>query len=204
MNALAVLDRTLADTADRESWLPIPRYEGQYEASATGAIRSVGRLITRSDGVAIRTQSRVLRPGMGTNGYLIVSLYGNGRSTKRTEQVHVLIAEAFHGPRPKGLDVMHRDANRLNNAWTNLRYGSRSENIQQVVAEGHHGQKSKTRCPRQHLLQMPNLVRSLFESTGYRECLACKRARHVRSVDAGVRFEDRADIHYASIMGRAA
>lgn len=203
MSALAELGRTLADSADRATWASIPRYAGLYEASEDGRIRSTSRTYLRSDGRTGRLRGRILRPGAGTHGYLIVSLYRGGRNTKHTEQVHVLVAEAFHGPRPDGLDVMHLDADRANNAATNLRYGTRSENIRQVVAEGNHNQRSKSTCPRGHALELPNLVRFLFETRGYRECLACNRARHVRVADIGQSFASRAEVHYAAIMAVA-
>lgn len=62
--------------------------------------------------------------------YLCVNLHGRKRN------VHILVAEAFLGPRPAGADVMHIDGVGTHNAAANLRYGTRSENTQQAWDEG--------------------------------------------------------------------
>lgn len=43
--------------------------------------------------------------------------------------VHILVCEAFHGPRRLGLEVAHNDGNRLNASATNLRWATRLANI---------------------------------------------------------------------------
>jgi hypothetical protein len=50
--------------------------------------------------------------------------------------VHSLICEAFHGPRPEGLDCCHNDNSRDNNAATNLRWDTVSSNIKDAVRAG--------------------------------------------------------------------
>lgn len=69
----------------------------------------------------------VLKQAIGgrANNYKRVMLM---RPKKRHAYVHHLMAEAFIGPRPEGLVVLHRDDNGFNNSIVNIRYGTREEN----------------------------------------------------------------------------
>jgi hypothetical protein len=76
---------------------------------------------------------RFLRPGIGSHGYWKLNL-----AMGETHSLHVLVAEAFLGPRPVGYDVCHKDDNRLNPRLKNLEYGTRAKNIQATVRRGTH------------------------------------------------------------------
>ena len=117
-----------------EIWKPIPGYEGLYEASDQGRVRSVDRYCLGKDGRSEFHGGKILKPWAARGGYQAVGLRINGL-TKRTT-VHSLIANTFLGPRPGGLDVMHLDGNRQNNALANLKYGSRKENLNQTYQYG--------------------------------------------------------------------
>jgi hypothetical protein len=73
----------------------------------------------------------MLRPGIASSGYPTVAL-GRGR----TRTVHSLVAEAFIGPRPHGMEVRHINGVRTDPRRVNLCYGTRSENILDAVAHG--------------------------------------------------------------------
>ena len=76
---------------------------------------------------------KFLRPGIGSHGYWKLNL-----AFGRTVLLHAIVAEAFMGPRPAGMDVCHRDDNRLNPRLENLEYGTRAKNIQDTVRRGSH------------------------------------------------------------------
>jgi len=118
-----------------EEWRPVVGYEGAYEVSDQGRVRSLERrvrLVTRQAGEPTRLVSpRVLRPGPMASGHLSVAI-GKGNS----RLVHQLVLEAFVGPRPIGWDSLHLDHNPANNALSNLRYGTRSENLRMDYAAG--------------------------------------------------------------------
>lgn len=71
-------------------------------------------------------EGRVLSPHSGRRGYLSVRPSVNG--VKKTTAVHKLVALAFLGPRPDGMEVAHNDGDTANNTPTNLRYAFHSEN----------------------------------------------------------------------------
>lgn len=60
---------------------------------------------------------------------------------------HLIIAERFYGPRPKGLTVNHKDCNKLNNHPDNLEYVSIAENVRHCIENGRHVSCDPTRMP---------------------------------------------------------
>ena len=112
-----------------EIWKDIPGYEGRYQASTEGRIRSVDRyvrVVPASGTEAKRmVKGRVLRPGVYNTGHVSVVL-GKGANGS---PVHQLIARTFIGECPEGMEVCHNDGNPANNAVENLRYDTRQNNI---------------------------------------------------------------------------
>ena len=99
-----------------EAWKEIPGFP-DYDVSNMGLVRS------RKHGV------QLLQPVFTHRGrYLSVSLFQNGKQTKRT--IHSLVLEAFIGPRPDGLEICHNDGIRTDNMLANLRYDTPSANAQ--------------------------------------------------------------------------
>lgn len=179
-----------------ERWRPVPGYPG-YSVSDHGRVRSDARTITDSLGRERRLQGYDLRAGRTTSGYYTVSLSG------RTCSVHHLVLTAFVGPRPPRMEGCHDDDDKADNRLVNLRWDSRRENTLDRVRNGIHHKRNRTHCPLDHLLVPPNLHASMA-AKGYRNCLACHRARANRQYakKAGRSFDLKAaaDAHYAKIM----
>lgn len=83
---------------------------------------------------AVHLKGKILKLLATKAGYLKVLLSMNGRSINK--MVATLVAEAFLGPRPKGLLVLHNDGNAKNNSVRNLRYGTQKENMQDSMRHG--------------------------------------------------------------------
>jgi len=81
-------------------------------------------------------------------GYPMVNIHDGQK--KRLRTVHSLVAEAFIGPRPDGLQVRHHDGNALNCCATNLLYGTQSDNEQDKRQHGRNANTNKTHCPSGH------------------------------------------------------
>lgn len=117
-----------------EVWKPVVGFEGSYEVSSFGRVRSLDRQIWlvashRTSAHWHPCKGRLLRPGkMNAQGHVSVAL-GRGNS----QCVHALVAAAFIGPRPPGLDVCHRNGQGDSNAEDNLYYGTRSQNNRDVT-----------------------------------------------------------------------
>ena len=122
-----------------ETWRPIPGYEGRYEASDLGRIRSFPTL---------RTKGGVRSVHIDREGYPSLKLFLQGKS--REQRVHKLVAAAFLGARPEGQEVLHKDGDRRNPALVNLMYGTRGENNLDQVRHGTHPFAFRTHCPADH------------------------------------------------------
>lgn len=167
------------DDVTPERWLPIPGYEGYYEVSDRGRVRSLPR---ECPGNNWRFRpGRALSPGPRSRGYLQVNLSLHG--VVKPYSVHVLVAAAFHGPRPKGMEIRHLDGNKANNQPSNLAYGTSSENKQDAIRHGQRGNSwknrpLKTHCPQGHPYDETN---TRYEKRGGRKCRKCDNERHKRS-----------------------
>lgn len=154
-----------------ERWVAIPGEPG-YEASDMGRIRSLDRAVQSKSGVVKNLRGRVLKLYQRrVDGYVEVSL-----NRQRNRYVHQVILESFVGPRPGSVDAMHINGDPGDNRLENLRWGSRRENILDVVRHGRHFSARKTHCLRGHALELPNLQPAKLR-TGSRGCLACSRAK---------------------------
>lgn len=111
-----------------EFWMPVFGYEEQYAVSDFGRVKSMPRVVMRSNGSPLAVRRRILRAGISKIGYPLVVLCGNGAPKSTT--VHSIVAEAFLGPRPCGKEVDHRNGIRDDNRVENLRWVTRSENNQ--------------------------------------------------------------------------
>jgi hypothetical protein len=109
-----------------EEWRAIPDYEGAYEASSKGRVRSLSRMVIKSNGGRAQMVGRALRQFL-MQGYPKVTLALNG--PKRSWHVHVLVCTAFHGRRPScEYEAAHNDGNPLNCVPSNLRWATHIEN----------------------------------------------------------------------------
>ncbi|WP_422383255.1 NUMOD4 domain-containing protein [Roseibium album] len=117
-----------------EAWKDIPGWEGVYQISSFGRVRSLNRKVPAKDGTSRYYKGKVLSCGAGKNGYPVVVLY---RSDKReTHTVHRLVAQHFIGPCPLGWQVAHNDGNRGNARLDNLRYDTVAGNASDKVMHG--------------------------------------------------------------------
>lgn len=102
----------------KPTWKPVIGYEGAYEVSDDGAVRSMDRFVACKNGFR-STKGKTLIPHLNGKGYLHVGL-SSGKS--RTVVVHKLVANAFLGERPEGYVINHIDGNKENNAALNLEW----------------------------------------------------------------------------------
>ncbi|MDP3939854.1 MAG: NUMOD4 domain-containing protein, partial [Deltaproteobacteria bacterium] len=116
-----------------EEWRAVVGYEGLYEASSRGSIRSLPRRTPHYLGGTVVRGGKLLK-GCLQNGYRQVSLSKQGKT--HTYHVHTLVARAFLGVRPVGMLVCHRDGKKPNNNKANLRYAYPQGNSDDMKAHG--------------------------------------------------------------------
>lgn len=164
---------------DDEEWRDIPCWEGLYQASNLGDIRSLPRTVKSSHGSIQYRPGRVLKQSPQGNGYLIVSLANSG--TKTTRLVHRLVCQAFHGA-IHGMDAAHKDGQKTNNAADNLYWASRSRNIQDQVTHGTHQYGSRTHCKNGH--EYTDSTTLWHPSYSGRYCGVCQKERNTGGVSS--------------------
>jgi hypothetical protein len=113
------------DEATPEAWLPVIGYEGLYEVSDLGRVRSLPRF---------NTAGGVLKTQFDRRGYGRVSLCCNG--VPKVAKVHQIVAAAFIGPCPDGLMVCHGPGGSSDNRVVNLSYGTAQQNVHDKFRDG--------------------------------------------------------------------
>lgn len=108
----------------REVWKDIYDWTGLYQVSNKGRVKSLTRRVPARHGLHW-FKGRLLRTHKTTK-YAVVAL--SYRSKVFHKYVHQLVAQAFIGPCPRGLEVCHSDDDGHNNRVSNLRYDTRSNN----------------------------------------------------------------------------
>ena len=113
---------------EKEVWLPIKSYDGFYEISDLGRVKSLERFINNMFGTKTKIKERFLKFNPDGKGYLNCRLYKNG--VGKTFKIHQLVAIAFLNHTPCGfkLVVDHIDNNPLNNRLDNLQLITNREN----------------------------------------------------------------------------
>jgi len=117
------------DQGTSELWVPVAGFP-IYEVSDWARVRSLDHYDERGQW----RPGKVLKPWMHSTGYLCVTLYRDGKAYK--PRVHALVAAAFRGPRPKGHDVRHGPNGPLDNRPSELCYGTRKENMEDMERDG--------------------------------------------------------------------
>ena len=162
----------------KEIWKPVAGYEGRYEVSNFGRVKSLNYMRTGKE--------KILRLQNGAHNYQIVCLTKDGK--ERMHYIHRLVAEAFI-PNPENLpQINHIDENRFNNCvenleWCtvkyNINYGERTEKVVKKTTNG-----KKAKIVRQFSLEgdfvqdWPSLA-ELERQTGFHrgnvgKCCQCK------------------------------
>lgn len=118
-----------------EIWKDVVGYEGLYQVSNKGNVRSLDRKVNYLHGTKIN-KGKMLKPGNNADGYLFVTLSKN--NVVRPARINRMVATAFI-PNPNNLpSVNHKDKNRTNNnvenlEWCTVEYNNRYSNAIKIV-----------------------------------------------------------------------
>lgn len=148
-----------------ETWRAIPGYEGIYEVSDKGGVRS----LPRTDAQGGKRRLRTFRPSrMDAWGHLGIKLRRDG--VIKSFYVHRLVLEAFVGPCPPGMEACHWNDVPDDNHLSNLRWATKSENRFDQVRNGGDYNARKTHCWRGHPFSPENTT----VRNGRRHCRECQ------------------------------
>jgi len=170
-------------TQDTEIWLPVVGYEGLYEVSNLGRVKSLARKIRNPQGFRFLPE-RILSPDKSTE-YYRVQLHKNGN--KMRISVHQLVAMSFLGHKPDGykLVVNHIDINPHNNNLSNLEIVTHRENNNRKHIP-HTSKYVGVFWDKEHLKW-----RARFSIHGKQKCLG----RYKNEIDAHLAYENELKKH---------
>jgi ribosomal protein S14 len=117
-----------------ENWRPVVGWEGLYEVSDLGRVRTIPRPLLMRNGLTRMWGVRYFSLAVPSRGYKAAKL-ADGRR-KATIAVHRLVLEAFVGPCPEGMECCHGPGGRHDNRLSNLRWATHAENIADKKAHG--------------------------------------------------------------------
>jgi len=144
------------------TWKDIAGWEGLYQVSNFGAIKSLAKEWKGGQGCKGSHPDMIMKLSPNTRGYPSICLCSG--NNKRTYKVHRLVLEAFVGK--SDLQVNHKNGNKFDNRLENLEYCTGSENIQHAYRNGlNHGPRGKA----QHLVRLTEaqVIRIKFIAKNY-------------------------------------
>lgn len=174
-----------------EEWRPVVGYEGFYEVSDHGRVRSVDRVVHAKDGRSMRYSGKMLSIATTRGNRTMVVLSMPGCRPWSTT-VHKLVLTAFVGLCPEGMECCHWDDDPQNNYLSNLRWDTKSANARDKVRNGRDHNVCKTHCPAGHPYDAENTRRSGQHRAG-RECKECSRVSNVRRYNSNRRATESAN-----------
>jgi hypothetical protein len=125
----------LIDDTPAEEWRPVVGYEGYYEVSSLGRVRSIPRDVNHPLGTTARKSGKILAVRHIWSGYMKVGLSKEGRPTTRS--VHRIVCESFHGLKPSNQHhAAHLNGVRDDNRAENVAWKTPSENAEDKVLHG--------------------------------------------------------------------
>src|SRR5699024_7234595 len=110
-----------------EIWKPVVGYEGIYEVSSLGRVKSCERTIIRSNGREINFPDKIMKPSINHKGYLIIKLRKNVKRTDRFEQR--IVSKAFIDNTLNKEQINHKNGNKKDNRAQNLEWVTNQENM---------------------------------------------------------------------------
>jgi hypothetical protein len=171
----------------KETWKAVPGYEGQYEVSDRGRVRSLDRVhwvsASRTRGPYLcKRKGRILVQSVSDKtGHLVVSL-GRGDSSF----VHSIVLSAFIGGRPNGLVARHINGKATDNRLANLAWSTERENSRDRLRHGAFGKLA--------MADVQAIKRALKVDTTYGSCARLAKKYGVsRHTIYGIKYGRRHD-----------
>ena len=110
----------------KEEWKDIKGYEGYYQVSNLGRVKSLDRFVPHKTSKNIKINEKILKYHLDDKGYCRIHIHKN--NIRKQFKIHKLVANHFLLKKENNYVVDHEDKNKLNNNVNNLRYVSHSKN----------------------------------------------------------------------------
>lgn len=128
----------------KEFWKDIPGYKGLYQASNRGRLRSLARVVKKSNGSTQTIESRILKTPPDSEGYLQCTLFKGG--VRWHPRLHQVISRTFRGKCPVGMEVCHKNGIKADCTANNLNHGTPLTNGADKVRHGRSVRGEQSHC----------------------------------------------------------
>ena len=161
-----------------EVWRDVKGYEGLYQVSDQGRVKSLERTFIDKIGRERYFKGRILKPAFNGHGYLFVNLYDSGKP--RMSKVHRLVCEAFHENHDNKPEVNHINEDKTDNRACNLEWCTRGENVNHGTRNERSG-KAQSKPVAQYaqdggLIKVWASAMEVERQTGFRHGYICQSA----------------------------
>lgn len=164
-----------------EIWKNIPGFDGAYEVSNLGRVRSfLRRIAVNTFTIQRDKEPKILKPGLHTEGYMIVVLYHKGKNPKKF--IHRLVLMAFQGHPAYRYQGSHLNGIRHDNRLENLKWCSPKENESHKIIHGTYFNRKNLTLKEKQVL----LIRAAKKYPGYLSDLA-KRFKVTKNTIVAIR-----------------
>ena len=143
---------------ETEIWKDIKGFEGLYQVSNLGRVKSVERYIETKNGKKQHWNEKLIASCDNGKGYKTVYLRKNGKTYMK--YVHRLVGESFLG-NVKSYDINHKDFDRSNNKLSNLVITTRLENIQYSIRNNRYNEAYKKRNKQLYIKKHDELLEKI-------------------------------------------
>lgn len=152
---------------EQEIWKDIPEYEGLYQVSNLGRVRSLDRFISQSAGLGKssykkKIKGKLMSPAPNGSGYLQVNLCRNNNRKKCF--VHRVVYECFIGPIPEHKEVNHINHSKIDNRVKNLELSTRQQNMRKMFIFYNKLKAEKVSC---------TICGKVKSNNGAKDCVEC-------------------------------
>ena len=162
-----------------EEWRDVVGYEGLYQVSDQGRVKSLERKISHWRGGERTVKERILKPRTNRYGYLIVGLYAGGKQKMLT--VHRLVCQAFHENLDNKPQVNHLNEDKKDNRACNLEWCTRIENCNHGT-RNERSAKNRSKSVGQYtldgeLVKIWPSAKEVERQAGFHRGIICKAAK---------------------------
>lgn len=140
-----------------EIWKPITEYEGLYEVSNLGRVRSLDRIVRHSPGKTKQAKGQIIKPINHNLGYLVVGLANENKIIRK--YIHRLVGLHFLTQYSEGQVINHIDTNKRNNVVSNLEWCDAKQNAEHAVNHGRYSPITNRLVPRKLTLENVEAIR---------------------------------------------
>ena len=169
-----------------EIWKPVVGYEGIYEVSSLGRVKSCERTIVRSNGREINFSDKIMKPSINHKGYEIIDLRNKGN--RQGGLVHRLVGKAFIENPYNKKQINHKNGIKTDNRVENLEWVTNQENIRHAYKSGIRNNDLLAKSNRKkvdqltlegHLIKTFDSIEDAIKSTDVNNILAvCRGVRN--------------------------